>query len=180
MLTKGSDHHQSGISLLKLGDLTIDCLQAIITTGSRFYISKICSINSRGNILNTTFSFKSLMTFSEKKYKNVFLKTWKCSMWNIQWCKSCQQSVCEFRFHQVALSFPLVTTQLNEVYKMKLNLQKRLKIGHIKATSSTVFWCSWCVWVFEKQKPLEKVHARYSSTQIQNMSAKAGSIQLFK
>lgn len=32
----------------------------------------------------------------------------------------------------------------------------------------------------EKQKSLEKVGARYSSAQIQNMSAKAESIQLFK
>lgn len=67
--------------------------------------------------------------------------------------------------------WPLVTIQLT-----RWNLQKRLKIDDIQDTSSTVLWCSWYVWVSEKS--LEKVYARYS-TQIQNMSAKAESIQLF-
>lgn len=74
MLIKGSDHHQSGISLLKLGDLAIACLLGVTTTCSRriFYVSKIFLINSHGNMLNTTFSFKVVMTSSEKIYKIYF------------------------------------------------------------------------------------------------------------
>lgn len=81
--------------------------------------------------------------------------------------------MCEF--HQVGISFPLVTTQLTEV-KFTKKAQNWSHTSHFLYSPLVFRVC----FSSEKQKSLEKVHARYSSTQIQNMSAKAESIQLFK